>query len=108
MSRLINTNNQSVATKVKLSGRKRERERDSNEEKNRREISLPPCDADGVRVERYQCCRGGRDPKVGSEPANESGTSEGATGGYCLLGDLSSNTSRQEPRVRGMGELVGS
>lgn len=52
---------------------------------------------------------------MGSEPANESiaqgvdGRSVGwmgeGTGGYCLLGDLSSNTSRQAARARGMGTV---
>lgn len=55
---------------------------------------------------------------MGSESANESavlGEEEegggGWTGGYCLLGDLSSNTSRQAARAPGHGqrsEPVGS
>jgi len=38
---------------------------------------------------------GGRDPKVGSGVGEWVRGPGGGTGGYCLLGDLSSNTSRQ-------------
>lgn len=48
----------------------------ANEEENRREISLPPLRRNGTvfASNGISACRGGgRDPKVGSEPANESG-----------------------------------
>lgn len=67
---------------VKLSGG------EANEEENRREISLPPLRRNGTvfASNGISACRGGgRDPKVGSEPANESGIrggeGEGKEGG---------------------------
>lgn len=81
---------------------------------NRRQISRPSHFLRATRtafsVERSRISAvGGRDPKVGSGVGKRQRGSGGGTGGYCLLGDLSSNTSRQaaSPGHGQRGEPVG-
>lgn len=77
---------------------------------NWRQISRPRRLLRAFSVERSRISAvGGRDPKVGSEVGERERDPGGGTGGYCLLGDLSSNTSRQaaSPGHRQRGEPVG-